>query len=62
MDDFKKIQMKHIGVGGIKCPCCNVFHSKNKDFRGKKTYRRYARRKMKEKTSNYEKQEKNADN
>lgn len=45
MDDFKKAQFKEIGPGGIKCTCCNAYHSR-KDFQGKKSYRRVARRRL----------------
>jgi hypothetical protein len=28
MDRFKEIQLRHIGVGGMGCPCCNIFRGK----------------------------------
>lgn len=31
MDSFKRCQMKHTGVGGFKCPCCNYFFGKDKN-------------------------------
>jgi len=30
MDNFKKCQIHHVGVGGLKCPCCNIYFGKNK--------------------------------
>lgn len=27
MDDFKKQTARTIGPGGMKCPCCNIFHT-----------------------------------
>lgn len=30
MDNFKIKQLKEIGHGGFKCPCCNTFKGKNK--------------------------------
>ena len=30
MDDFKKEQLKRIGIGGLRCYCCNDFYGKTK--------------------------------
>ena len=27
MDEFMKCGMKHIGVGGLKCPCCTSYRT-----------------------------------
>lgn len=43
MDDFKKQQMKHVGPGGLKCPCCNDLHGKNR-----KRLNRHARARLKQ--------------
>jgi len=29
-DEFNNQKKKHIGLGGIKCHCCNNFHGKSK--------------------------------
>ncbi len=31
MDDFKKMQFKDIGPGGLHCPCCNRSRGKLKN-------------------------------
>jgi hypothetical protein len=31
MDTFNKAQHKHIGIGGINCPCCNNMARKGHD-------------------------------
>lgn len=30
MDAFRACQNAHTGLGGIKCPCCNLFTGKNR--------------------------------
>ena len=40
MDMFKQCSNKFIGIGGIKCDCCNRFK------RNRKSLRRHARRSM----------------
>ena len=42
MDEFKKCQMNHVGIAGMKCRCCNSFRK-----RKKKMLNRMARSKMK---------------
>lgn len=44
MDQFKRAQGKLIGVGGVKCRCCNDFHGQPAKPR------RFARRALKAQT------------
>lgn len=50
MDEFKKEQHRHVGPGGIKCPCCNDSIGKKKGGHvGKLPYlNQQARRRLKE--------------
>lgn len=41
-DEFCKCQNSLVGVGGVKCPCCNMFFG-----RKRKKLNRLARRKLK---------------
>lgn len=46
MDDFKRIQNKRVGIGGVRCPCCNDYYGKRKAG-----LNRYARRVLKQRLS-----------
>lgn len=50
MDDFKKAQNNHIGIGGMKCRCCNrsARHRNRNHYRVDKRLNRMARAKLKE--------------
>jgi len=30
MDEFKIIMHTKVGIGGMKCPCCNDYHGRTK--------------------------------
>jgi hypothetical protein len=51
MDRFKQIQMSHIGVGGMGCPCCNIFRGK-KIKRNKRILNKIARKSLKRELRN----------
>ena len=40
MDLFKKASRKTIGIGGVHCPCCNVYRSKGRQIKGLNKLRR----------------------
>jgi hypothetical protein len=49
MDDMKRVSQRHIGPGGITCPCCNDYFTRGGSMSHKKTlFRRYARRIMRQ--------------
>ena len=52
MDAFKRHMFDHVGVGGLKCPCCNSTRGKTaSNHVGKTNYlNKSARRKLKDDT------------
>ncbi len=47
MDDFKKARARHIGVGGIKCRCCNKYHTWGNHKKKKRGLSKLSRLKLK---------------
>jgi hypothetical protein len=49
MDEFMECGMKHIGVGGLKCPCCNSYRTFGNHKKRSKKFSRLRRAIMKRK-------------
>lgn len=49
MDEFKANMLKDIGIGGLKCSCCNNLAKKGHGKKDKTLHKR-ARKRIKEKT------------
>lgn len=61
MDEFKKCQLHQVGIGGMKCPCCNGL-TRKKYNKKDKAFNRIARARLKMNTKNFIKKIMNEEN